>query len=318
MSRTNLDNIKTYHQLDLNDEYEVLSKFGRYFEKGYHDAQINLLPIELSNMESFIICTDGHSKHLADFAYSLAPFFIKVPFEIFSSFRLPTYANETTLVLLLSKHIHSEELNSIEKEIDLKKTPCIRSLAGNEYQNLPHTLGFMFGLFSRLNPSFSKSLNPEDLFLLIEKTVNKLNREVEEKLNPAKQLAQKHSQKAIFFLSSGHLIGVCALASGLVVRWAKSFSGTYQLPEANGFFDDLFTYPTKVLNDYQLLVLNTDLYPQVISLQLEKAKTTLAKKRINYSLIKPDSNDWFGQIFESLVFLTFFSYYLSIVNKVKN
>ena len=318
MSRINLDNIKTYHQIDVTDEYESLSKFNRHFEKGYHDSQTNQLPISLEDIKSFVICTDGSSKHLAEFSLSLTPFFLKFPFEISTNFRLPSYANENTLVFLVSDQLNSEEIISVKKEIEIKKTPSISLIAGGDYQNMSHALGFIFGLFCRFNPVFSKTINTDNLFYQIEKHSEKLSRDEDEATNPAKQLAQKHAQKAVLLLSSGHLAGVAAFVSGLIIRRAKSFSASFYLPESTGYLEEMLTYPTKVINEYQVLVLNTEIYPQAVTARLEKAKETLSKRRVNFSLIKPDSNDWFGQIMESLVFLTFFSYYLSIVNKAKN
>ncbi len=317
MSRTNLDNIKTFHEQDISDLYESLGKFGRYFEKGFHESQVNLLPLSLDKISNLIICTDGTTRHLADFCLSLTPFFLHIPFEINTNYRLPSYANENSLVLLLSSEPHSEELTSIRKEIEIKKSPFISYQTNDEFQNVPYVIGSIFGLLTRLNPTFTKTLNLDEIFLTIEKTVAKVNRDLAESQNPAKLLAQKHSQKAILVLSSGHLLGIGNLLSGLTVRWGKTFSVSYNLPEANGFIEPLFNYPTKVLNEYQVLILSSDLYSRVVQEQFEKAKTVLSKKRINFSVLKPDTSDWFSQIFESLVFFTFFSYYLSIVNKAK-
>jgi len=318
VSRINLDNIKTFHQHDQADLYESLAKFGRHFEKGFHESQVNPLPRDIDKITSLIICTDGHTRHLADFCLSLTPFFLHIPFEISTNFRLPGYANENTLVLLLSDQNNSEELISINKEIEIKKTPIVSLQTPEKYQNLPHALGFLFGFLTRFNPSFSKNLNTEEIFLTVEKTVAKLERDLPEPQNPAKQLAQKHSQKALFVISSGHLAGIGHYFSGLTARWAKTYSASYHLPEANGFLESLFTHPTKVLNEYQFLILNSDLYPRPIQDQITQAKEILSKKRINFSILKPDSSDWFTQIFESLVFFSFFSYYLSIVNKANS
>lgn len=314
MSRINLDNIKTYHQQDTGDNYDSLAKFNRFFEKGFHDSQLNPLPLELDKIESVIICTDGLSRHLADFTLSLSPFFLHTSLEISTGFRLPIYANTHTLLIFLFSNPNSEELSSISQETANKSLPFLKL----DYQNLPHTTGFLFGLFSRLHPSFSKELNTEDIFSTIEKSVAKLNREVEQSQNPAKLLAQKHSQKAVLVLGSGHLQGVSLFTSGLVTRWAKTFSLPLLLPEANYILENLFTYPIKVLGEYQVLVLKSDLYPQAVVTQVESATHTLAQKRINFSVLKPDSSDWFTQIFESLVFLCFFSYYLSIVNQANS
>lgn len=314
MSRINLDNPKTYHQNDTTDIYDQISKFGRHFEKGFHESQVNQLPVDLQNITSFIICTDGSSRHIADFCLSLNPFFLKVPFEISTNFRLPTFANKNSLIFIFSEKPHSSEIISVKKEADNKDFLYINP----EYQSTGHTLGFLFGLLTRLNPDFSKTINTEEIFLNIEKTISRLNKDINEPQNPAKQLAQKHSQKAVLLLGSGHLQGVTAFGSGIVRLWAKTFSSHFFLPEVEDVLADLLTHPSKVLNEYQFLILNSDLYSTPIQSQVENAKKILSQKRVNFTLLKPDSNDWFNQIFESLVFLLYFSYYLSIVNKANN
>jgi hypothetical protein len=144
-----------------------------------------------------------------------------------------------------------------------------------------------------------------------------LDKDVDQKNNPAKTLSQKHSQKAVLVFSSGHLSGVANFISGLIISQAKTFSTSWHFPEVKHFSESLLTYPVKALNEYQVLLLNSELFPNNIKSEIQDFKQLLAKKRINYTEIKPDSVDWFEQIAESVVFLSYFSYYLSITNKVK-
>ncbi len=318
MSRINLDNLKTFHEYDQSDNYDYLLKFSRFFEKGYKESQINQLPIDPNKITSLIVCTDGHGRYLADFLPSITPFFISTPLEICTSYRLPTYANDSSLCLLLFQDHNTEEAKSIQNEIDSKSIPYLSAISLENRQNIPYILGFMFGFFCRLNPSFTKTINTDNLFLSLEKNISKNTREIQTTQNPSKILAAKHSQKAIFFLSSGHLYGSACLGFGLVTRWAKTLSFSLSLPEANHYLSDLLTFPSKVLAEYQFIILDSDLYSQATKKQIEAARKTLSDRRISYTLIKADTQDWFEQIYESVVFLSFFSYYLSITNKVKN
>ncbi len=328
MIRSSLDNPKTYHSFDESDVYDYLSKFSKHFEKGFHEAHSLSLPTQPSNYKNFLIASSGKDKHLAGFANSLTPFFLNLPFSISTGFRLPSFTNKDTFVLVLASSPAISEIESITAEADSKNifTTCLTPLGYSlepknsihiQYQNPAHSLGFLLGLFFRFNPDFAKTQTPEKIFSLLEKTVEKLSKETAEKQNPAKLLAQKHSQKAILLISSGHLVGVAEYISGLITNWSSTFSTYFSFPESKYFLEKSLTHPTKVLSEYQVLMLDSELYPNNIKHELNNAKQLLAKKRINYTQLMADNHDWLEQIIESVVFLSFFSYYLSITNKVK-
>lgn len=308
----NLDNLKTYHQYDQSETYEQIIKFPRHFEKGYYDAQSTTLEHVTADYTDFNILTTGKDLCLANFARSLAPFFLKVPLTINTTARLPLHAKNDSFFLLLSSDPNLIETKSITLELEAKKLPYCNL----EYQSLAHTLGFLFGIVSRFDVVASKNIDFPKLSSLVEETVSKLTKDVSTKNNPAKILASKHSQKAILYFSAGHLTGVSSYASGLTTRFSKSFSDYWEFPEAKYISESIFTYPTKVLTDYQVILISSDLFPNNIKSELQDFKNLLAQKRINYTEIKPDSHDWFEQIVESVAFFTFFSYYVSINNKV--
>ncbi len=332
MSKVKLDLPKTYHELDPDDYYSELIKFGKHFEKGYHESQFHNLPSSADKSQNIIIATNGETKHLALFLHSLVPFFVKIPLEISTGFRLPVYANENSFVIFLSSNENSEEVLSALQESVLKKCPhLLISPPGklqneNEksnylsitFQNQQFTLGYLTGLLARLNSVGELKINIEEITTQIEKTLSKLTKDIPEDQNSAKLLAQKHAQKATLVLSYGHLQGIGEYLSSLLVGSSGVFSNSYAFPEINSFLKNLFRYPEDLSDKYQVIILSSDLYPQIIQTKIENARDILAKSRIRFSLIKPESNDWFGQIFESLVFFTFFSYYLGIVNKVNS
>ncbi len=322
----NLDNLKTYHSYDKSENYEVLTKSPRHFEKGFTDAQNVFLPLSPQEYTDFNIITTGADKHLAEFAISLNPFFLNINFHVSTGFRLPVHTNTNSLLLVISSIPNQSEIKSVILEIQTKKYNPLylthssyqtESAIDLSFQSNFHTMGFLFGLLTRFNSQFSKTISFDKVFFSLENTSEKLKRDINQKNNPAKSLSQKHSQKAVLLFSSGHLSGVGKFISGLITRQSKAFSGFWEFPEVKHFAENLFTYPTKVLSDYQVLLLNSDLFPNNIKSDISDFKQLLNQKRINYTEIKPDTVDWFEQIVESVVFLSYFSYYLSITNKVK-
>lgn len=322
----NLDNPKTYHTYDQSERYEVLAKAPRHFEKGFADSQNVFLAYSPQEYTDFNIITTGTDRHLAEFVYSLSPFFLNIGFHVSTGFRLPVHTNQNSLLLVIASTPNQSEIKSAILEIESKKYNAIylthssyqtNSSQENSFQSNFHTLGLIFGLLTRFNPQFGKSIAFDKIFALIESTTHKLAKDVDQKNNPAKSLSQKHSQKAVIIFSSGHLSGVGKFISGQIIRQAKTFSGFWEFPETKYFAESLFTYPVKALNEYQVILLNSELFPNNIKSDIQDFKALMAKKRINYTEIKPDTIDWFEQIAEAVVFLSYFSYYLSITNKVK-
>lgn len=322
----NLDNPKTYHTYDLSESYEVLAKAPRHFEKGFADAQNIFLANSPQEYTDFNIVTSGTDKHVAEFIYSLSPFFLNISLHVSTGYRLPVHSSVGSLFLVIASSPNISEIKSAVLEIETKKYNAIylthssyetESLPELGYQSSFHTVGFILGLLSRFNPQFSKTISFEKVFSLIEKTAQKLSKDIDQKDNPVKSLAQKHSQKAVLIFSSGHLSGVGKFIVGQIINQSKTFSGYWEFPEVKYFAEPLFTYPVKALGEYQVLLLNSDLFPNNIKSDITDFKQLLNQKRINYTEIKPDTIDWFEQIAESVVFLSYFSYYLSITNKVK-
>lgn len=307
-----LDNLKTYHQYDQSETYQQLSKFSRHFENGLTDGQSFTLPKNPKEYKDIVIVTSGKDSHIASFSHSLSPFFLTINLSISTGARLPSYANSNSLIICISGDGSTSETKSTDLEIQAKGIESV-NIAN---QSSAYTFGFLFGLISRFDSTHGSTKSFNNIFSICEQTINKIQKEIGQKNNPAKIIASKHTQKAILFFSAGHLSGVSQYASGQVVRQAKTFSQFWDISESKYYIESLFTYPTKVLSEYQVLLLNSDLYPNNIKADVDNLKNIFAQKRINYTEIKPDSHDWFEQIVESVAFFSFFSYYLSITNKV--
>ncbi|OGD81573.1 hypothetical protein A2572_04275 [Candidatus Collierbacteria bacterium RIFOXYD1_FULL_40_9] len=322
----NLDNPKTYHQYDLSEAYDVLPKFSRHFEKGVSDGQNIFLNYNPTEYTDFNIITTGKDKHLAEIIYSFSPFFLNIGLHISTTYRLQNHITNNSLLLVLASEPNQSETKSIISEIENKKCQAVYLASSNyqtenqgdiTFQSTAHTFGFILGLLTRFNPQAAKAINLSNIYKIIETTSSKLTKDIDTKTNSAKSLAKKHAQKAVLVFSAGHLSGVGKFVSGLITNQSKCFSAAWDFPEVKYLIENMFTYPTRVLSEYQVLLLNSDLFPNNIKSEVSDFKQILSQKRINYTDIKPDSLDWFEQIAESVVFLSYFSYYLSITNKVK-
>ncbi len=341
MFKSVLDNSAEVHKLDPLSGYDSLIKLGHQFEFGFHHAKFANLDIDPLKIKNVVFAGMGGSNLAGKVILSLSPYLLKVPFEIVSNYRLPNFVSKSTLVIVCSYSGETEEAISClldaekrsakviaistggqliklaqEKSLGLVKLdPAINPSRSPRY-GLMLTLGASLGIISRLSEEAASVLNSKALGFTIEKSVDLLRCEKLLKQNPAKDLAQRHLGQGIIFIGANHLSSVAEIAKNYINESAKSFSAAFSVPDMNHHFLDGLIYPSSLRDSVKFIILNSDLYPQVIQKRIKLTQEILAQQKYQVTIIKPESEKAVEQVLESLVFFLFFSYYLSIANGV--
>lgn len=336
-----LDNPKIYQQIDSDDLYGSLAKFGRQFESGWTAAQFASLNFEMNKIKNIVFVGMGASNLSAYIAHSLAPFLLNLPFEIVSNYRLPAYSDKSTLVILASYSGNTEEVFSCA--LDAKKRGCypIVIASGNKLVTLAETehyplirldekfnpshspraglglsIGALISLLIRLHPSSQKNFDSKEIIRTIERVLDMVSLYKDTAENPAKTLAAKHKGQGIIIFSANHLEGVGRSAANYLNESAKTMAENFSFPDLNHHLMEGFLYPQGLKDQSSIIILNSSLYPEVLQKKIVLTKDILLQQKYRVTVIKPETSDPVLQVFESLVFLISFSYYLSIVNKV--
>ena len=336
-----LDNQKLFRQLDEQDLYGSFSKIGRQFDSGWTAAQFVSLNFETAKIKNIVFVGMGASNLAGYLAESLSPFLFTVPFEIVSNYRLPSYADKSTLVILSSYSGDTEEVLSCAQDAEMRSCQQISITSGGQLlslansKNTPHiildsklnpshapragiglSLGAVFGLLVRLNPPSQKYFNPKEIVHTIDRVLDMVNIFKNQSDNPAKSLAAKHRGQAVLLFSANHLTGVGKAASNYLNETSKTFSTNFSFPDLNHHLLEGFSFPVGLKDQANLIILNSSLYPEVIQKRIKLTRDILLQQKYLVTVIKPETTDAVSQVFESLVFLIMFSYYLSIANKV--
>ncbi len=336
-----LDNHKSYRQQDPDNIYDSLSKFGRQIESGWHHAEFANLDFDPDNIQNIVFTGMGGSNLSAEVVHSLAPFLLSIPFEIVANYRLPSYAGKKTLVILSSYSGNTEEIISCAQDASMRSCPSVCLTTGGKLKEVSQTqqlplieldekfnpsrspragiclsLGAVIGLLLRLNPPAKKYFNKKDIIQTVDRIIDMVNIHKDTQENPAKSLAQKHKGQGIIFLSANHLSGLGKVFGNYLNETAKTFAVHHSFPDLNHHFLEGLLYPTSLKDDLSFLILNSGVFPEVIQKRIRITRDVLLKQKYRVTVIKPETADPVLQIFESLVFLMMFGYYLGIVNKV--
>ncbi|EKD52824.1 MAG: hypothetical protein ACD_61C00227G0002 [uncultured bacterium] len=336
-----LDDRRNYRKLDPIDLYESLGKFGHQFDSGWHTAEFVNLDFDPDKIKNIVFTGMGGSNLAAEIIRSLAPYILKVPFEIVANYRLPAYADKHTLIILSSYSGNTEEIISCAQDAGMRSCPSVCLTTGGKLkevalgQQIPLiemdekfnpsrspragvclSLGAIIGLLLRLNPLAKKYFIQKDITQTIERVLDMVNIDKDTPDNPAKSLAAKHKGQGIIFLSANHLSGIGHVFGNYLNETAKTFAVHFDFPDLNHHLLEGFTFPASLKDDLSFIILNSGNFPEIIQKRARITRDILLKQKYRVSVIKPEATDTVLQVFESLVFLVMFSYYLGIVNKV--
>lgn len=336
-----LDNPKTYSQTDEQDLYGSLSKLGHQIESGWTAAQFVSLDFDTSKIKNVVFAGMGGSNLSAYLAHSLAPFLLTLPFEIVANYRLPSYTDKSTLVILSSYSGNTEEILSCAQDASMRSCRTVVITTGGQLKTLAEkdhfpvillddkfnpshspragvglSLGALLGLLIRLNPLSKKYFDQKEIIRTVERVLDMVNRYKEVTDNPAKTLAVKHKGRGVLYFAANHLSGVGKAGINYLNESSKTFGANFVLPDLNHHFLEGFSFPVELKDQVNIIILNSNLYPEIIQKRIALTRDILLRQKYLVTVIKPETMDAVGQVFESLVFLIMFSYYLSIVNKV--
>jgi glucose/mannose-6-phosphate isomerase len=338
--KTILDTAKTYDQYDPQQVRSSLVNLSQQFESAWHDAQFINLGFDTASIHQIVIVGMGGSNLAAHIVQSISPLLLKIPYEIVANYRLPQYVGRDTLVILVSYSGNTEEILSCAEDAKQRQSKTIVITTGgkikifaldehwpllllDEKLNLSRIprfgiglmIGSLLGIFVRLNPDSFRFVDPKEIVRVLDRGLENLSVAKSLDNNPAKSLAEKNKGQSLILISANHLTGVAKVATNFFNETSKTFSASFNIPDLNHHLLEGLSFPTTLRDNTRFLLLDSALYPEVIQKRFRLTKDMLLRQKYQLTVIKPESTEIISQVFESLVFLVMFSYYLSIVNK---
>jgi len=340
MLRSALDNSRVFEELDKRDLYSSINKSSLQFESGWHEGHFLNLDFEPDKIKQIVFAGMGGSNLAGKIIHSLSPFLLSLPFEVVSNYRLPPFVGKNTLVIISSYSGNTQETLSCAQDAKQRNAKIVCLTSGGQLEKtaksnhwplikldpalnaskIPRlglflSLGAPLGLIERFSPN-PAIVKPKEIASLIGKTLNTFGRDVPQKDNSAKIMAERHKNQGVIIIAANHLDGVASSAKNLFNETSKNFSTSFSIPDLNHHFLDGLIFPDRLRENISFIIINSGLYPQIIARRIDLIKEILLKQKYKVTVIKPESITPVEQVVESLVFFTLLSYYLSMVNRV--
>ena len=264
---------------------------------------------------------------------------LKVPVIICSDYKLPSYANEKTLIIASSYSGNTEEtLSALEDGI--KKGAKITGITSGgqlatilKEKNYPHllfeakynpsnsprmALGYsIFGqmsLFSQLGLLNITQQDYEQVLETIAQLQTELSRHVETDLNQAKLLAFSFVGKLPIITVAQHLEGSAHVFANQINENSKQYSEFRVIPEINHHLMEGLQFPSD--NDHKLIfaTFSSDLYLKNNQQRMTLTQQVMEKNDVPYLDYQLTGPTKLTQAFELILLGSYTNYYLAMLN----
>lgn len=333
-----LDNINQIKKLDKVNVLKSIDQFSQQCLQALNDVEkLNIAPLK-DKVKNIIVCGMGGSAFASEIVKTLFDQEIKLPYEIIRDYNLPFYVNDESLVIASSYSGNTDETVSCAKQalekkakvmiltknvkpnsllaknrldgyvFDDKYNPCGQPRVGVGYMVCGHVgLLIKAGL---INLSFQK----------IKNAINNLsnNYKVSVSLNDnlAKKMAVKLKNKFVFLVSSEFLNGAIHGFANQLNETSKMNSIYHYIPELNHHRLEGLKFPEEFKKTAVFLFYLSSLYDLRNQQRYQITKEVIKKNAYRVLEYKASAKDKIGQTFETIIFNSYVSFYLAILNKV--
>jgi glucose/mannose-6-phosphate isomerase len=333
----NLDDPQLYKNLDTTNLHERISNLPQQCRQAWQSAIALPLPNDFKKINKIVVIGMGGSAIGGDLLRTLVSLQSKVEVIVQRDYNLSKSVDKNTLVIASSYSGNTEEtLSAFEQAL---KTPCkkfvittggkISELAAHNgvslfsfgYSSEPRAaLGYSF--FSLL--AFLKNLDiiPDELLRVdetlsaLQKTSDKLNKDIPAKKNAAKQLATKLHDHLIIVYGAGILSSVAYRWKTQINENSKSWAFAETLPELNHNAVVGYKFPAELADRIFIILLRTpDLHPRTLK-RYVITSDILSKAHIPNEIVNTSGNTPLSRIMNSILMGDYVSYYLAMLNEI--
>lgn len=336
-----LDNKNTIKKYDRGRVLESVGLLSEQIKSTKKLLESFVLPVDYKNAKKIVLCGMGGSAlgaHLLKAAFFDS---LKLPFEIVSGYNLPGSVDSNTLVILSSYSGGTEEVlsafgaakkrgakvvglagggqlaNALRKDrlpvfiFDTKNNP-----SGQPRLGLGYGIFGLWGILAKLE--FLSEPDWEKALLTVKLAEKKWGFDSPADGNCAKWLASELAGRLPVIVASEFLNGNGHIFANQINETAKQFVARFSIPELNHHLMEGLAFPVALKKILYFVFLESPLYSKRIKQRFEITKKVLAKNKIKFVANKINAKTVAGATIEALVFGSYASFYLALLNKVNH
>lgn len=323
----------------FEDKYELvkqtIQKYPEQLKQAWEEVRGIHVPNEYKEIQNIVFCGMGGSALGARMIDSLLYDRLEIPLEIFNEYRLPSYTNDKSLVVISSYSGTTEESLSALEDAERKRAKIIIFSTGGELakvaseRNIPSyifdpkqnpskqprmSIGYASGAVLALVSAMRLcNIKDEEIYKAVSvmQEASKHYADETQAENTAYNLSQKLMNKMPVLVASEHMVGAVYTVKNQFNESAKTFCTLFDLPELNHHLMEGLAHPDANKELLHFVFINSHLYDERTQKRYPLTQEVVTKNGIEHSMFSPTAEDKFSQVFETLVFGSFVVYYLT-------
>lgn len=336
-----LDNLSQIKKLDRGKVLASIEILGEQLKQVWQEFKKVKIPKDFNQINKVLINGMGGSALGGQILRSLFFDQLKLPVGIINSYQLPASLDENTLYIISSYSGNTEEplltftlakkrgakifgitaggrLGSLIKQGKLPGYVFKPSFnpSGQPRMGLGYSLAAHLALFRKLGLIKITDDQIKSILLLIDKLRAKFGVEVVTKNNMAKKLALELQNKVPLIVASEFLGGNAHTLANQLNENAKNFATYFLIPELNHHLLEGLVFPKTNRQNLSFVFFESKLYQPKNQIRYKITRQVVAKNKIKCSAYKLTAATKIEQSLEALVFGSYLSFYLAVLNKV--
>lgn len=312
---------------------QTIAQYPDQLSQSWQDVNKLEIPGEFSSVKNIVFCGMGGSALGARIVKAYAKDVLEVPFEIYTEYGLPKYADEETLVICSSYSGTTEETVNCAKEALDKNVNTFFITTGGELadlakeKNIPayvidvqhnpsgqprNAIGYATGAVLALLAKIGfLPIGESEIKSSISAMQEAVKKNDEGAGGTSEELAKALVGKIPVLVASEHMLGIAHTIKNQFNESSKTFSALFDLPELNHHLMEGLANPEENKKLLYFVFFNSNLYSPRVEKRYPLTLDVVQQNNVPAYTYLPNSNDKLSQIFETLVFGSFAVYYLT-------
>ena len=329
--------INKIRKFDKGHVFKTYQNMHKQFEQVFEEFDSIRLPEKFKKVHphtfsqgvginKVLVCGMGGSNIGFDLVRSVFLKYLKVPGFIVHDYKLPSWVDKKTLIIISSYSGNTEEPINCFKEAKRKKFNTFIICSGGELSKV-ESLKYIY------DAKYNYALNPRSaigysiaVFIalfkklkLLDFNFNKIKRDINY-FSKGKAQAEKFAKSILnkipIIIASEHLIGNAHIFQNQLNETAKNFSCYFSIPEICHHQFEGLGFPRELNKNIVYILLNSKLYHKRNQKRYKVMKEVLKKKKINFLEILAKNDDVWRQSMYILGLSSYVSFYLAYFNKI--
>lgn len=333
-----LDNLDEIKKIDKSNLIDSIYNLPDQVTQAWEEMFLLNIKQDFSEVRNIVVAGMGGSALGARVIDSLLFERIRVPLEIVTDFRLPSYVGSSTLLVLSSYSGNTDETINCYYEADKRKAKVFGITTGGKLETMlakdgrdsyvfkPYnnpsgqprmSLGYSItSLLAFLTRFDFAEVGDEEIFEItafLKNFTREFSVDKPESENLAKSFSKKLKNNAVFVIAGEHLTGVAHAFKNQLNENAKTFSALFDLPELDHHLLEGLKNPGTLKENSLFVIFNSELYSRELLKVVKATSEIISSANFPFVFVPTRGNTKLEQIYEVLVFGSFVSYYLALL-----